>query len=224
VSLRHGSIESFFLEGEAGRLEALLNLGLPDAQYSCLVCHPHPLFGGTMHNKVVFHTMKALNAFGFPVLRFNFRGTGTSAGEHDYGRGEVADTRVALDYLARRFSTPIIFAGFSFGAAIGLRAAVPHPRVEALIALGIPVNADGREYTYELLRESEQPKLLLSGGNDEFATPAQLARVFANATEPKRLVIIPGADHFFAGHLEEMRNALSDWVREVVGPATVPAV
>ncbi len=91
VSLHHGSIESFFLEGEAGRLEALLNLGLPDAPYACVVCHPHPLFGGTMHNKVVFHAMKALNAFGFPVLRFNFRGVGASAGEHDYGRGEIAD-------------------------------------------------------------------------------------------------------------------------------------
>ena len=108
--------------------------------YACLVCHPHPLFGGTMHNKVVFHAMKALNAFGFPVLRFNFRGVGASAGEHDNGRGEIADVQVALDYLAERFAVPIIFAGFSFGAAIGLRAAVPHPRVEALIALGTPVN------------------------------------------------------------------------------------
>jgi alpha/beta superfamily hydrolase len=222
--LHHGSIESFFLDGETGRLEALLNLGLPDAPYACVVCHPHPLFGGTMHNKVVFHTMKALNSFGFPVLRFNFRGVGSSAGEHDYGRGEIADTRVALDYLGERFSAPMIFAGFSFGAAIGLRAAIPHPRVRALVSLGTPMNAEGREYTYELLRESRQPKLLLSGGLDQFATPAQLEQVFANAAEPKRLVLIPEADHFFAGHLEEMRNALSDWIREVVGPATVPAV
>jgi hypothetical protein len=212
--LPHGSIESFFLEGEVGRLEALLNLGKTEAQYACVVCHPHPLFGGTMHNKVVFHAMKALNSFGFPVLRFNFRGVGTSTGEHDYGRGEIADARVALDYLASRFSLPIIFAGFSFGAAIGLRAAAPHPRVKALISLGTPVNADGREYTYALLGESKQPKLLLSGAKDEFATPAELKEVFAEAAEPKRLVIVPEADHFFAGHLDEMRNSLSDWVRE----------
>src|SRR5208337_3868952 len=186
MSLQHGSIESFFLDGEAGRLEAMLNLGAPDARYACVVCHPHPLFGGTMHNKVVFHAMKALNAFGLPVLRFNFRGVGTSAGEHDYGRGEISDARVALDYLAERFSLPILFAGFSFGAAIGLRAAVPHPRVEALIALGLPVNADGRTCTYALLRESRQPKLMISGDNDEFATPAQLEEVFADAAEPKR--------------------------------------
>ncbi len=224
MSLRHGSIESFFLEGEAGRLEAQLNHGLPHAQYACVVCHPHPLFGGTMHNKVVFHAMKALNSLGFPVLRFNFRGAGASAGEHDYGRGEVGDAGVALDYLAERFSAPIIFAGFSFGAAIGLRAAVPHPRVEALILLGTPLNADGREYTYPQLRDSKQPKLLLSGGHDQFATPEQLAQLFTDAREPKRLVVIPEGDHFFAGHLEEMRAAIRDWVREVMGPLTLPAV
>ncbi len=224
MSSHHGSIESFFLEGTAGRLEALLNRGLPSAPYACVVCHPHPLFGGTMHNKVVFHAMKALNAFGFPVLRFNFRGVGASAGEHDYGRGEIADVRVALDFLAQRFSAPIIFAGFSFGASIGLQAAVPHPRVEALISLGTPVNADGREYTYAPLQESNKPKLLLSGARDEFATPAQLAEVFAGAAEPKRLVLIPEADHFFTGHLDEMRAALSGWVSEVLGPAAVSAV
>lgn len=224
MTLRHGSIESFFLEGDAGNLEALLNLGLPDAQYACVVCHPHPLFGGTVHNKVVFHAMKALNAFGFPVLRFNFRGVGRSAGEHDYGRGEIDDVKVALDYLAERFSVPVIFAGFSFGAAIGLRAAVSHARVEALIALGIPVNADGREYTYSLLRESEQPKLLMSGSRDEFATSEELERIFAEAAEPKRLILIPEADHFFAGHLDEMRTELSNWVQEVIGPTAFPAV
>jgi alpha/beta superfamily hydrolase len=219
--LHQGSIESFFLEGEAGRLEALLNTGRADAQYSCVVCHPHPLFGGTMHNKVVFHTMKALNAFGFPVLRFNFRGVGASTGEHDYGRGETADTRVALDYLAQRFSTPIIFAGFSFGAAIGLRAAIPHPRVQALISIGTPVNADGRQYTYALLQESEHPKLLLSGSNDAFANPEQLTDILASAADPKRLIVIPGADHFFAGHLEEMRGAIGGWIREVIGPTNL---
>jgi uncharacterized protein len=232
VSSQHGSLESLVLEGEAGRLEALLNLGASDAEYACLVCHPHPLFGGTMHNKVVFHTMKALNGFGFPVLRFNFRGAGNSAGEHDQGRGEIADARVALDYLAGRFSLPILFAGFSFGAAIGLRAAAAHPRVKGLILLGAPINADGREYSYALLGESAQPKLLLSGGRDEFASPAQLEQIFAAAAEPKRLVVIPGADHFFAGddpghptgHMEEMREAVRGWVREVVRPAALPAV
>ncbi len=212
-----GSIESLFLQGEAGRLEALLNLGTPSAEYACVVCHPHPLYGGTMHNKVVFRTMKALNGFGFPVLRFNFRGAGSSAGEHDDGRGEVADVRVALDYLSERFGLPILFAGFSFGAAVGLRAAAVHPKVKGLILVGTPVNAEGRAYSYELLQKSPRPKLMVSGDHDQFASVAQLEEVFATAAEPKRLVVIPGADHFFAGHLEELREAVRGWVSEVVG-------
>ena len=119
------AIESLFLPGPAGRLEALLNHGTPGATHAALVCHPHPLFGGTMHNKVVFHAMKALNGFGFPVLRFNFRGAGLSEGTHDEGRGEVDDVKSALHWLEERFRLPIVFAGFSFGAAHGLRAACP---------------------------------------------------------------------------------------------------
>ena len=177
-----------------------------------------------MHNKVVFQAMKTLNAFGFPVLRFNFRGVGSSAGEHDEGRGEIADVRVALDYLAGRFALPILFAGYSFGAAVGLRAAVVHPRVEGLILLGAPVRAEGREYSYELLETSAKPKLMVSGDRDQFATPAQLEEIFARAAEPKRLAMIPEADHFFAGHLEAMREALRGWVHEVTGLAATPAV
>jgi len=161
--------------------------------------------------------MKALNAFGFPVLRFNFRGVGKSEGKHDSGHGEADDVKTALDYMAERFSLPIIFAGFSFGAAIGLRAAVPHPQVKALIALGIPLSAEGRDYSYALLRESNKSKLLLSGGRDEFARAELLDQVAAEAAEPKRVVVISGADHFFTGHLEEMQTALNGWVREVLG-------
>ena len=215
-------IESLFIDGPAGRLEALLEEPEDStAREACLVCHPHPLYGGTMHNKVVYRMARGLRRSGSVVLRFNFRGTGTSAGVHDYGRGEIADVRVAIDYMAERFSLPIIFAGFSFGAAIGLRAAVPHPRVEALIALGLPINADGREYTYALLGESEQPKLFVSGSRDEFASPAQLEKIVAEAAEPKRLVMIPEADHFFAGHLDEMRTAISEWAGEVTGRSAV---
>src|SRR5215468_9266691 len=136
----HQTIHSLFLEGPAGRLEALLNAGTDNATHAALVCHPHPLFGGTLHNKVVFHTMKALNSFGFPVLRFNFRGTGLSQGEHDHGNGEVEDVRTALDWLEREFRLPLILAGFSFGAAVGLRAACPDPRVRALVSLGTPIS------------------------------------------------------------------------------------
>src|SRR5579863_8941117 len=95
------------LHSPAGRLEALLNAGAPDAPYSALVCHPHPLGGGTMHNKVVYHAMKALQGLGLPVLRFNFRGTELSEGEHDEGRGEQDDVRAALAWLEREFHRPI---------------------------------------------------------------------------------------------------------------------
>src|SRR2546423_12702547 len=120
-----GEIRSVMLPGPSGRLEALLNVGERDATHCALVCHPHPLFGGTMHNKVVYNAMKALAGFGFSVLRFNFRGAGLSEGKHDEGRGEQEDVHAALEWLEREFRLPIIFAGFSFGAATGLQAACP---------------------------------------------------------------------------------------------------
>ena len=113
-----------------------------------------------MHNKVVFHAMKALHSFGFPVLRFNFRGTGLSAGEHDEGRGEVGDVQAALAWLKDEFSLPIIFAGFSFGSATGLRACCPDPDVRALISLGTPVAAEGRIDSFSFLRRMPQAQAL----------------------------------------------------------------
>src|SRR6202047_396765 len=153
------SIRSLFLDGPAGRLEALLNTGAGHATHAALVCHPHPLFGGTLHNKVVFHTMKALNSFGFPVLRFNFRSAGLSQGEHDHGRGEVDDVRAALDWLDKEFRLPLIFAGFSFGAAVGLQAACADSRVKAAISVGTPVvplagdTELPRTYTFDFLHD-----------------------------------------------------------------------
>lgn len=209
------TIKSFFLDGPAGRLEALLNAGSTSATHAALVCHPHPLGGGTMHNKVVFHVMKALNSFGFPVLRFNFRGTGLSAGQHDEGRGEIADVEAALAWLQREFELPIIFAGFSFGAATGLRAACPHPDVKALISIGTPVEADGRRYSYSFLRDCAKPKLFVSGDHDQYGPHAALEAVVAQAAPPKKLVFVPG-DHFFQGHLGELRTAVETWLRELL--------
>ena len=208
-------IRSFFLDGPAGRLETLLNQGTESATHAALVCHPHPLYGGTLHNKVVFHTMKALNSFGYPVLRFNFRGTGLSEGEHDSGFGEVDDVRAALDWLDGEFHLPMIFAGFSFGAAVGLRAACPDSRVKAVIGLGVPVvPADERSYDFDFLRDCNKPKLLLSGARDQFGPKAKLQEVAAALPEPKKLVLIEGADHFFEGRLRELREAVTAWVAE----------
>jgi hypothetical protein len=216
----HATIRSLFLEGPAGRLEALLNAGSPTAKYAALVCHPHPLFGGTLHNKVVFHAMKALNSFGFPVLRFNFRGTGLSEGEHASGIGELEDVRTAIAWLEREFSLPIIFAGFSFGAAVGLRAACDDLRIRALIGLGVPVipvptnDGEPRNYDYECLRGSPKPKLFISGARDKFAPPGTLEALVGSFAEPKKLVRIEAGDHFFEGRLREMRDTMETWVKE----------
>jgi uncharacterized protein len=216
----NSTIRSLFLNGPAGRLEALLNAGASNATHAAVVCHPHPLFGGTLHNKVVFHTMKALNSFGFPVLRFNFRGTGLSEGEHDYGKGEVEDVRTALDWLDAEYHLPLIFAGFSFGAAIGLHAACADSRVQGVIGVGVPVapvaaeKEDPRVYSFEFLHNCSQPKLLVSGARDQFGPKSKLEALAAAVPEPKKLVIIEGADHFFEGRLRELRDAIEAWVRE----------
>ncbi len=204
-----------FLTGPAGRLEALLNAGSPGATYAAVVCHPHPLFGGTLHNKVVFHAMKALNSFGFPVLRFNFRGTGLSEGGHAHGIGEVEDVRSALDWVETEFRLPIIFAGFSFGAAVGFRAAYNDVRVRAMIALGLPVvPVEDRVYDFEFLRESTKPKLFVSGARDTYGPPGRLEALFSTFAEPKKLIRIEAGDHFFEGRLREMRDAIELWVKE----------
>jgi len=222
VNPAKGTIRSLFLDGPAGRLEALLNTGAENATHAAVVCHPHPLFGGTLHNKVVFHTMKALNNFGFPVLRFNFRGTGLSQGEHDRGSGEVDDVGTALNWLDAEYHLPLIFAGFSFGAAVGLRSSYQDPRVRALIGVGVPVApvaADAEEprvYTFEFLRDCLKPKLFISGARDQFGPRTRLEALVASVPEPKKLVVIEGADHFFEGRLRELREAIEAWVRTTV--------
>jgi alpha/beta superfamily hydrolase len=209
------------LRGPAGRLEALLNSGRTDASYSALVCHPHPSGGGTMHNKVVYHAMKAFSSFGLPVLRFNFRGVGLSEGEHDHGHGEQEDVRAALDWLDAEFHRPILFAGFSFGAQVGLRTCCGDARVAGLIGLGLPVHAAVRNYSCGFLSQCAAPKLFISGDRDEFGPRELLTAVCQRAPEPKRLVWIAGADHFFQGteespgaKLNRMQTEMRLWLRE----------
>jgi alpha/beta superfamily hydrolase len=202
------------LRGPAGKLEAILNAGAENAPYTVLVCHPHPLGGGTMHNKVVYHAMKAFQAFGLPVLRFNFRGTGLSEGVHDDGHGEQDDVRSALDWLDREFQRPILFAGFSFGGAIGLRACCGDERVKGLIALGLPVHAEGRDYHYRFLPACPQPKLFVSGTRDQYGPMPQLEAVFHTALQPAEMVWVEDADHFFEGKLDQVQLAIRNWVQK----------
>lgn len=214
------------LHGPAGRLEALLNTGRADAPYAALVCHPHPAGGGTMHNKVVYHTMKVFSSFGLPVLRFNFRSVGLSEGQFDDGQGEQNDVRAALTWLELNFRLPILFAGFSFGSYVGLRACCGDVRVKGLIGLGVPAHAEGRDYTYEFLPRCMQPKLFISGDQDQYGPRADVERVFAMAPEPKRLRWIQGADHFFQGtpespepKLKFMQAEIRSWLETQIGLA-----
>ncbi len=213
------------LRGPAGRLEALLNEGASDARFVGLVCHPHPKGGGTMHNKIVYHAMKVLNAPAFdlrwPVLRFNFRGTGTSEGQHD-GHAEVADVVAAIHWLRAEYKLPIFLVGFSFGAAMAITAAsaspatTEGPNLRALALLGLPTHGFNRFYEYPLLSTCTLPKLFLSGDQDQFAAKVQLEHAFDSAADPKTLALIPDADHFFAGHLDSMQKALAAWLKEQI--------
>ncbi|SPE27176.1 conserved hypothetical protein [Candidatus Sulfotelmatomonas gaucii] len=214
-----GAIRSVTVDGPAGRLEAILNVGAPDAPFAALLCHPHPIFGGNLHNKVVYHAMKALNdpewGLGWPVLRFNFRGMGRSHGSHD-GEAETGDVLAAMDWLEREFRLPLAVAGFSFGAAMALRACSHQLRhdVRALIAIGLPTEVSEPAYNCFFLNNLTLPKLFLSGDHDQFAPAAQLAELVAAAVKPKRLVFVSDADHFFTDRLEPMQAALAGWLKE----------
>jgi hypothetical protein len=226
TSSERPSLRTVDLRGPAGRLEALLNEGAPASPCVGLVCHPHPLGGGTMHNKVVYHAMKVLNAlewgFRWPVLRFNFRGTGLSEGQHD-GRAESADVTAALDWLQAEYKLPVVLVGFSFGAAMAIAAScgtdpqmVRRSGLRALIGLGLPTQGFGRSYQYPVLAACSLPKLFLSGDHDSFAPREDLLQVVENASNPKHVVLVPGADHFFTGQLEPMQRALAGWLKEQV--------
>ena len=208
------------LAGPVGRLEAVVNEGAADARFAALVCHPHPKGGGTLHNKVVYHAMKTLNApewgLEWPVLRFNFRGTGRSEGTHD-GKAEAEDVLACRDWLEHEFGLPVVLVGFSFGAAMALRSVKLDARgVTAIAALGLPARAEGHEYHYSFLTDIGVPKLFLSGESDEYASPVELKEIVARTAEPRRLILIPGADHFFKGQLEPMQRELMKWLKEQV--------
>ncbi len=212
---------SLFLNGPAGRLEAQLwtspatHAAAASAETpAAVVCHPHPLFGGTMHNKVVFQAAKTLHQFGIPVLRFNFRGAGLSAGRHDRGRGEAGDVRAALDTLAAEFpGRPLLLAGFSFGAWVGLRVGCEDARVAELIGLGLPVNDSDLSY----LRACAKPLLVVQGASDPYGAKEKIAALFAGLPESRagqvEVVFLPGADHFFTGRLDRLDAALRAWLR-----------
>lgn len=195
-----------------GQLEAIIKEPREQPpRGTALVLHPHPLGGGTMHNKVVFRAAAALNDAGLVTLRVNFRGVGQSSGIHDVGRGELEDVREGLKYLATNYAgLPITLCGFSFGARVGLEVGISEPLVVNLISIGTPLN----KYDFEFLRSCRKPILFVHGEHDEFGEAKkveQLARELEQWTKVE-LKIIPGAEHFFAGHLDELKQAITNWI------------
>jgi uncharacterized protein len=201
----------FFIDGPVGRLEAILwtSTQFTRPPLAAVLCHPHPLFGGTFHNKVVYQATKSLDSLGIPVLRFNFRGAGLSAGIHDMGLGEQEDVQAALDFLASEFpNTPLLLGGFSFGSWVGLRIGCSDTRVSELIGMGVPVNDS--DFTY--LENCAKPKLFIHGANDEFGARSKVEELAAALPGENRLSVINNADHFFAGHLPEFDCAIITWL------------
>ena len=197
-----------------GHLEGILKPVEEGVQpeYVGLVCHPHPLGGGTMHNKVVFKTAQTLQALQIPALRFNFRGVGHSTGTYDEGRGEMDDTRYALEFLSRRYpGVPAIIAGFSFGSYVGLRVGADDDRVHALIGLGVPA----RSFDGNTLQNAHKPKLFIHGTEDELAPYELMQQWFEQVPAPKRLATIQGADHFFQGRLDEVQVIITEFIQSL---------
>ena len=166
-----------------------------------------------MHNKVVYQTAKSLDVSGISVLRFNFRGAGLSAGVHDRGQGEKDDVRAALDFLGGEFpGVPILLAGFSFGAWVGLRFGCEDPRVSHLIGLGLPVNSTD----FSFLRQCNKPKLFVHGSNDEYGAIAKVKALILTLPGENHLVVVEDVNHFFAGKLDELHAAITNWLNDSV--------
>jgi alpha/beta superfamily hydrolase len=211
---------NLFIPAPHGRVEAILKAPAGEPRGAALVLHPHPLHGGTMHNKVVFRAARALNDARLTTLRINFRGVGLSTGEHTGARGgEQEDARVALDYLAANYPTPNLFlAGFSFGARVGLEVGTRDERVRYLVGIGTPVSIRERDYDFSFLYECRKPLLLVQGERDEFGSVEDLRALVSRlpAEAQVRVVVIQGAGHFFDDQLDELRRVIADWADEML--------
>jgi len=199
---------NLFIPASHGQLEAIMKEPSHERTGVGLVCHPHPLGGGTMHNKVVFRAASGLVDAGLVTLRFNFRGVGASTGEHDEIPGGTEDVRDALDYLANEYpGEPITLAGFSFGSRTGMEVGIDDDRVVRLISIGTPVDKYG---DYEFLTAVRKPILFVHGDKDEFGAVENVRRI-ADEIPTAELVVFENCGHFFDEHLSELREVIRVW-------------
>ncbi len=207
---------NLFIPAPHGRLEAILKEPPGKRKGIALVCHPHPLGGGTMHNKVVFRAAAGLVDAGLTTLRFNFRGVGASTGEHAEIPGGKEDVVAALDYMSGEFpNEPITLAGFSFGSRVGTEVGLNDDRVVRLISVGTPVDKYG---DYEFLLNLKKPILFVHGDNDEFGSLKNVKKLvdeISNVTQAK-LVVFQNCGHFFDDHLNQLRETIRKWVSEQI--------
>lgn len=207
-------IESLFIPGPAGQLEALLEEPEHQAPIeAALVCHPHPLHGGTMHNKVVYRMARALRHAGRVVLRFNYRGVNLSAGEHAHGQGEIEDARVCLEELRRRYPhLPVMVGGFSFGSRIALKTALANPDLTRIIAVGYPTTYKNRTY----INEIGIPKIFIQSTHDVHGPRQDFEPFFEALPEPKRLIWVEAVDHFFRDALDAYEQVVEKSVSDLL--------
>ncbi len=206
---------NLFVPASHGKLEAILKEPEGEIRGVALVCHPHPLGGGTMHNKVVYRAAAGLLEAGLVALRFNFRGVGGSTGEHDDGNNEKQDVIDALQYLTENYpNQPITLAGFSFGSRVGSEVGLNDERIERLISIGTPVD----KYDFSFLKSGRKPVLFVHGDKDEFGSVESLTSLIEQVAEntETKLIVFENCGHFFDKHLEELKNAVRDWTLEKI--------
>lgn len=204
------------IPGPAGQLEGLINAksnGEPRA--IAVLAHPLPTAGGTMHTKAVFHAAKALARIDVPVLRFNFRGVGRSAGAFSDGAGEQGDFGAALAFMKARYpDVKAIWAGgMSFGSWVAMTVGAGDPHVSALVGIACPVN----KYDYSAVVSAGKPTFLIHGERDELISQKEVRKFYALLPEPKELVIIDAADHLFDGKVSEVGDAVEDLLQDFNG-------
>ena len=199
-----------------GRLEALMKQPAGPARGAAVVCHPHPIHGGTMHTKAVYWAAQAFNEAGLVALRFNFRGVGASTGSYDGGIGERDDLKAVLDWLEAEYpELPLLVGGHSFGSMVGLSVGADDERVVALLGLGLPVDMD--RYDYSFLAKADKPVLVVQGENDEFGPGESVSNLLALLGAHITVVRIPGSDHYFTDRLDELRATVRGYYESGAG-------